>query len=419
MYDAIVIGARCAGAPTAMLLARKGCKVLLVDRATFPSDVPQGHFVHRNGPRRLDSWGLLERVKASNCPPVTSFMLDMGGHRLDGRDIADGGVPFGIAPRRVALDRILVEAAVEAGVELREGFTVDALVRDGDTVVGIRGHAGAQGSPCVERATITVGADGRNSRVARIVQAPEYECVPPLLAWFFSYWSGVAHDGLEIHVTRNCARFSAPTNDGLLLLFVAWPLADAPKPGPALEPAFMAAIDAVPEFAARLRNGRREERFYGATHLPNFLRKPYGPGWALVGDAGCHKDPFLALGCGDALRDAELLADALDAGFSGRSTMAEALADYERRRNAATLPPYRENLALARFEPPPHEQVTLLAALEHNAEDTRRFFMAREELIPPQTFFNPANLQRIVAGAARQDCPARAQHAPVVSDVRP
>src|SRR5262245_59135649 len=128
MYDAIVIGARCAGAPTAMLLARKGCKVLLVDRATFPSDVPQGHFVHRGGPCRLAAWGVLDRIKASNSPPVTSFLLESGGRRLDGRNIAEGGVPFGIAPRRAVLDRILVDAAVAAGAELRDGFTVDDLL---------------------------------------------------------------------------------------------------------------------------------------------------------------------------------------------------------------------------------------------------------------------------------------------------
>jgi flavin-dependent dehydrogenase len=127
MYDVIVIGARCAGASTAMLLARKGYKVLVVDRATFPKDIPHGHFIHRQGPQLLHRWGLLDRIVATNCPPVTSFTTDDGGITLAGRNLMVDGVAFGYGPRRIVLDKILVDAAVEAGVELREGFTVESF----------------------------------------------------------------------------------------------------------------------------------------------------------------------------------------------------------------------------------------------------------------------------------------------------
>jgi flavin-dependent dehydrogenase len=146
-------------------------------------------------------------------------------------------------------------------------------------------------------------------------------------------------------------------------------------------------------------SGRRAERFYGASDVPNFFRKPYGPGWALVGDAGCHKDPYLALGICDAFRDSELLAEAIDEGLTGRRPLDEALADYERRRNAITRPAYHENIRFAQFCLPPPEVYQLRAALRGNQADTNRFAMAREGMIPPEEFFNPENLQRIIMQA--------------------
>ena len=160
------------------------------------------------------------------------------------------------------------------------------------------------------------------------------------------------------------------------------------------------ALDAVPGVGERVRAGRREERFYGATQLPNFLRTPYGPGWALVGDAGCHKDPFMAFGICDALRDAESLAAALTDALSGARPAGEALAGYEQARNAATLPDYHLNLSMARFEPMPEQQRHLRAALRGDQDATNHFFRAIQGLVDPQTFFNDENLGRIMSAAA-------------------
>ena len=399
MHDAIVVGARCAGAPTAMLLARRGYRVLLVDRAKLASDVPHGHFIHRHGPRRLHAWGLLDRIAASGCPAVSEMTMDLGGGALTGVGLVEAGVALGYGPRRTALDRILVEAAVEAGAELAMEFSVDEYVCQGEHVVGIRGRDRLGGSRVTERAAIVIGADGRNSLLARTVRATEYEVTPPLTCWFFSYWSGVAGRALEVHVRGQRVIFAFPTSDGLFAVFVAWPAAELAAVRSNIEGQLLAVVDEVPELAGRVRGGRREERFRGATDLPNFLRRPYGPGWALVGDAGCHKDPFLALGCCDAFRDAELLTDALDAALSARQPFDEAMAGYEERRNAATLADYRENLALAQFLPPPVDQVRLLAALRGNQEATNRLFLAREGMIPPESFFNPENLGRIMGAA--------------------
>jgi flavin-dependent dehydrogenase len=399
MYDVIVIGARCAGGPTSMLLARKGYKVLLVDRAAFPSEIPHGHFIHRGGPKRLARWGLLDRIVATGCPPVLSMTVDFGDFPLTGRDLMVDDVAFGYGPRRSALDKVLVDAAVEAGVTFREGFTVEELVTDGDRVTGIRGRD-RHGAVVTEHATITVGADGRNSRVARMVQAPTYDVAPVMTCWYFSYWSGVAAMGLEIYVRGERIIFGFPTNGGLFALFVAWPAAHLSTVRADLERQFMASIAEVPGLHERVLAGRREERFLGATDLPNFFRKPYGLGWALVGDAGCHKDPYLALGICDALRDAELLTNALDDGLSGRRLLEEALMDYERQRNEATMPDYRENLFLAQFKPLPPDAYQLRGALRTSQADTNRFFLAREGLIPFETFFNRENLQRVMAEAS-------------------
>lgn len=198
-----------------------------------------------------------------------------------------------------------------------------------------------------------------------------------------------------------------PTNDGLTLVAVSWPIAEQAAVQAALDQRFMQAVDLCPSLAAAVRSGRREERFYGAANLPNFLRRPFGRGWALVGDAGCHKDPAMGFGCGDAMRDASFLADAVDEGLGGSRPLYDALAGYEQRRNEATLVDYRLNLRQASFAPPPHEEMQLIMALPGNQEAINRFFLAREGMIPPEWFFNPGNIARVIAAGS----PAPLAHA--------
>jgi flavin-dependent dehydrogenase len=395
MRDVIVVGARCAGASTAMLLARRGYKVLLVDRATFPSDLPHGHFIHRHGPRRLARWGLLDRIVATNCPAATTSIFDLGDFPLIGTELSIDGVALGYGPRRSVFDKVLVDAAVEAGVELRTAFTVDGFTTDGNRITGVRGRPQGGGAPVAEAASIVIGADGRHSRLARFVGASEYNTFPTVTCWYFSYWSGVPQRGIEIYVRPDTAIVVFPTNDSLVGVFVAWPIQRLGAVRANIEGHFMAAVDKIPELSARVRAGKREEPFRGATDLPNFYRKPFGPGWALVGDAGCHKDPILALGMCDALRDAELLAEALDEGLSGRGRLEETLQEYERLRNDTSAEDFRENLHMARFQPLPEETYQLRAALRGNPVATNQFLLARHGMIPHEAFFNAANLQRL------------------------
>jgi len=399
MFDVIIVGARCGGAATALLLARKGFKVLVVDKARFPSEVPRGHFIQRQGPELLQRWGVLDDIVNSGCPPVTRVMTDFGDFPLTGTDLVREGVAFGYGPRRRVLDSILIEAAICSGAEFRDSFSVEQYLSDGAGITGIHGRAFGGGTGISERARITIGADGRSSALARAVSATVYGQVPALTCWYFSYWSDVALDGLEIYYRDRNALFVFPTHDGLAAVFIAWPISEFTSVRQNIQASFTKALEVAPDLDARIRSGRQEERFYGTADVPNFFRKPYGPGWALVGDAAHHKDPFLALGVCDALRDADLLASAIDEGLSGREPLADALARYEQQRNAASMQLYQENLYQAQFNPVPEDVLAIRAAVRGNQEETNRFYMARQGMIPPEQFFNPENLRRLKAQA--------------------
>jgi flavin-dependent dehydrogenase len=399
-YDVIVVGARCAGASTAVLLARRGYRVLLVDRATFPSDIPRGHFIHRGGPARLQRWGLLDRILATGCPAIDTFVLDLAGFPLVGRNLVVDGVAFGCGPRRMVLDKILVDAAIEAGVEFHDRLSVDDFLTEDGRIAGISGSEGGSSAKVVARARLTIGADGRNSRLARTVAAVTYDAVPPLTCWYFSYWSGPFEKTLAIHERNRRVIFSFPTNDNLQAIFIGWPAEEFHGVRRDIDGNFLEALRGVPELAERVESGRREERFYGTADVPNFYRKPFGDGWALVGDAGRLKDPIGAHGIADALRDAEMLSDAAHEGLSGRRPIGEALAAYGAQRDAASKADYEENIRAARLAALPEATRALFAALRGRDEDTREFFLARQGLIPAERFFDPANIRRIVAESA-------------------
>ena len=319
-------------------------------------------------------------------------MIDLGDFPLPARDLTIDGVALGYGPRRKVL---LIEAAIEAGAEFRPGVLVEGYLAEENGIAGIRGRQRDSGAPLTERATITIGADGRNSGLARFVYAETYEAAPTAAVWSFSYWSGVKA-GLELYGRRRSAIFVFPPHDDLIAVFVASPINELAQVRADTDGERMRVLDDVPAIGERLRAGKREERWYGAADLPNFYRRPYGRGWALIGDAGCHKDPYLALGICDALRDIEFLVDALDEGFSGRRPIEQALGDFERRRNEASREDFAENPRLARFEPAPPELLALRAAIRGNQDAVRRLYMAREGMIPRESFFNPENMQKLM-----------------------
>jgi 2-polyprenyl-6-methoxyphenol hydroxylase-like FAD-dependent oxidoreductase len=387
-YDAIVVGARCAGSPTAMLLARKGYRVLVVDRAAFPSDTLSTHVIHAPGVAALRRWGLLDPVIASGCPPIETYSFDFGPITISGTPRPHDGLSTAYAPRRTVLDTILVSAASDAGAEVRERFTVEEIVIDDGVVVGIRGRS--EGGPTVEeRARVLIGADGRNSRVAEAVGAQLYN-QKPMLEWpYYSYWSGLPIDGFETYVRPHRGMAAIPTNDGLTLVIVGWPYAEANEFKRNPEGNCLATLELVPDLAARVREATRVERFHGGAS-PNYFRRPYGPGWALVGDAGYNKDPITAQGISDAFRDAELCAAALDDVFAGRRSFDESLAAFHHARDSQVLPMYEFTTDLARLEPPPPEVQQLLGSIAGNQPAMNDFVSVTAGTLSPVEFFGAA-----------------------------
>jgi 2-polyprenyl-6-methoxyphenol hydroxylase-like FAD-dependent oxidoreductase len=399
MFDAIVVGARCAGSPLAMLLARRGYRVAVVDRAAFPSDTISTHILWPHGAEMLDRWSLLSRLAATHVPPICRAMsFDVGPFALRGSvpDANDGR--GGYCPRRTVLDALLVNAAAEAGADIREQFIVEDLVVDAGVVTGIRGRT-ASGAAVEERARIVIGADGVHSLVAKRVRAREYDTEPVLACGYYSYFADVEQQDIELYVRDRCAFACAPTHDGLHMLVVNWPGADFEAVRADVEGHVARAIDTAPEFAARLRAGRRADRWYGAAGVPNYFRTPYGDGWALAGDAGYCRDPITAQGISDAFADAESLARAIDDGSSGRRPIAEAMASHESTRNDRVRAMYGFTQHLAALEPPPPEMQQLFGALRGNRDATNAFFSAITGAISIGEFMSPANVARIVAAA--------------------
>ena len=396
MYDAIVVGARCAGSPTAMLLARAGHRVLVVDRATFPSDTLSTHFLHLSGVALLAEWGLLEAVRRSGCPELREFVFDVGPVRLTGSPEPAGDVAGMFCCRRTVLDQILVEEAEAAGAEIRQGFTVETVLQQAGRVVGIVGRD-AGGRRVTEYSRIVIGADGRRSLVARAVDAAEYDTVAPVAGYFYSYWSGLVAPRVEFYPRDGRVAGVLPTNDGLSCLFVGARQADFPVFRADPERFMTEVFDSIPELGARVRAGRREERLRGVGDLRNFFRRPWGDGWALVGDAGCHKDPILGHGISDAFRDAASLAAAVDRGLSGAEPVTDALAGYEQQRNAVEIPRYQYSLDHAALAPATPEITGLFTALAANPDQTRRFFGTYAGTVPIAEFMSDANLEQILA----------------------
>ncbi len=395
MYDAIVVGARCAGSPTAMLLARKGYRVLLVDRASFPSDTISTHIVWPTGVARLKRWGLLEKIRASNCPAMRKLTLDVGPFALTGSPPPADGTSEFFAPRRTVLDTILVDAAVEAGAELRESCSVEEIMTDGGRVTGIRCSVKG-GASFTETSSIVIGADGRHSIVADAVKAPEYNAKPPLTCWYYTYWSGISAEGPEFYTRPGRAFGLIPTNDGLVCLPVAWTYKEFKQYRADIEGNYLKTLELAPALYERVRQGERKDRFVGTADLPNFFRKPNGPGWALVGDAAYHKDPIAAQGISDAFRGADALAEALDAGFSGREPLETALERLEHKRNEEAMAMYEFTCQWATLDPPPPVMQQLFAALRGNEAETNRFIGTLAGTVPIPEFFSPENMQRVI-----------------------
>ena len=266
-------------------------------------------------------------------------------------------------------------AGAGAGAEARFGVSVRGLLVEDGRVTGVHGPG------LHERAHLVIGADGRNSTVAREAGAQVYEDRGTLTCAYYSYWSGVPLDGVELYPRPGRFIVTSPTHDGRNVVIVLFPQREFEAVRADIEGAFTASVAMAPGLAERLRTGTRVEPFRGTRLLPNHFRSAAGPGWALVGDAGHHKDPILALGISDAFLQAELLAEAVASGD---------LTAYARRRDELARPGFESTVEFAALAPPSDEQQALFALLRGDQEQTDRFFGVFAGTVAPQDFFSAA-----------------------------
>ena len=277
---------------------------------------------------------------------------------------------------------------------------MESLVVEDGRVVGIRGHSKGGGT-VTELARIVIGADGRYSLVADAVGAQEYNVKPQLQVSYYTYWSGLPMSGRFETAIRPGVGYAAwPTNDDLTLVIAGRSIDEFDAVRRDIEGTYLETLEiAAPAFADRVRAAKREERFVG-TSVRGYLRKPFGAGWALVGDAGYNKDFITAQGIHDAFRDAELCATALDEAFAGRRSFENALGDYQARRDAQVLPMYEFTAELAALGPPPPERQQLLSAVSRSQEAMDGFARVAAGVTSPAEFFSAENAERILATAA-------------------
>ena len=360
-HDVVVVGARAAGAATALLLARLGHDVVVVDRTELPSDTISTHQLARTGMVALQRWGLLDEVIASGAPAIRQVTFHTIGDPGQPpkppvtRAIKDkSGVDCLAAPRRWVLDTLVARAAQHAGATIRYGVTVNGVLRDrSGRVVGVRGYD-ERDQPVELRARFVVGADGLGSRVARSVGAERIADRGAPGAVLYAYYAGLPWPGIEFVTRTGSFAGVFPTHHGEAAIWVCLPSATAlaARKGRSADAAFAALLErAAPELADRLRDAARTSPVRGMLRAPNQIRRGIGPGWALVGDAAYHRDPVSGHGLSDAYRDAELLAVALDAALTGAVEEREALAGYEQARLRESAEIFDLTCALAQYPP--------------------------------------------------------------------
>lgn len=385
MYDVIVVGARCAGAPTAMLFARAGYRVLMVDRARFPRDTMSTLYIHQPGVAILQRWGLLGAVAGTGCPPMDRASYQVADVRLEGCSWPVDGISAAYAPRRYLLDRILADAAVAAGAEFREQCTVDDLLFEGDRVVGVTVRTAAGRSE--ERARLVVGADGMRSKVAALAGIPVVSEDPLLTCAYYTFWSGLP-TGFEVYQSTGRWVGFVPTNDGLTLVGTYFPQSEFDTIRADVQRSYLGNVSAVaPGLEERLAAATQEDRIYGTGEQRNFFRQASGPGWALVGDAGHHKDSITGKGITDAFRQATALTQCVADGLQDRPRLDAALGRFARERDALLMDGYQDTLATAELQP--RRRLGLLRSIADDPVMIERFFSTVSGACPSSELITP------------------------------
>jgi len=393
--DVLIVGTRCAGAPLAMLLARMGHRAVAVDRVQFPSDTVSTHFMWPRTTSFLQKWGLLEKLAATGCPAIERVTADYGPVAVSGRPSPVEGTGIMYCPRRTILDLMLVEAARGAGAEIREATTFREVITEGDRIVGAH-LQDSEGRFTDVQATIVVGADGMWSSVARAVGTPTDMHHDSLTCGYYAYWRGVPTQGVEFYVRSGRDILVFPTHEELTCIWAGKSHGEWSGYRTNVEDTYRAIISLAPDLARRIERAEQASPFRGTSKLPNFYRRSFGKGWALVGDAAYHRDPLPGMGIGDAFLGAQLLADAIDEGLAGKTDLDAALATYQSAFRARTMPVFEYTVRAAGLKDP-SAMLALYEKIAQSSEETTRFMDVLAGAADFRQFFTPSNISRLLA----------------------
>lgn len=369
-YDALIVGGRAAGASLALLLARQGRRVIVADRDEFPSDTMSTHFMNLAAVGALKRLGVLDDVLAAKFRRITRHRTWIDDCCFEG----PAGPPgtFSLCPRRIVLDSVLIEHAVKAGARFEQRTRANELLYESGLVVGAVLQT-TGGERREVRARVVIGADGRSSRVAEWVGAHQYDAVPALRPLYYGYFHGIeprTEATLEIMYGGDQIGFLFPMREGEDCVALELQPEDFDDFRSDHAAAFDARVRRLPEMARRMQNAHLEGKLIGLKGIDNYFRKPYGPGWALTGDAGYLKDPSTGTGMGDALEQAFMLAEALGTWFDGADWEA-AMSAFQQRRDQTMKPMYDITLDSTRMRDVGPAEQALLKALFVSPSTTR------------------------------------------------
>jgi flavin-dependent dehydrogenase len=333
--DVVVVGARCAGSPLGAMLARAGLRVAVLEQASFPRDTLSTHCLQAGALASLDRLGVTDEVRATGAPYLRYFDLRQDDFEARVEIPQRRGDVGGIASvRRLLLDPILAEAAERAGAHVRMETRVTGLLEDRGRVAGVRETRNRSEKPL--QARLVVGADGRNSTIARLVGARRYNVVPNERFAYWAFFEGAkwSRESFLFHRWSDRLVFGGYADSGLFQVIVVPQLSELPRFREDLEGSFMDHARSCPPMDSALAYARRVGKFFGLLRWEGFFREACGPGWVLIGDAGHFKDPTPAAGIQDALRQAETLAPVIAAGIGeSPSDLDEAVSQWGRWRD--------------------------------------------------------------------------------------
>jgi 2-polyprenyl-6-methoxyphenol hydroxylase-like FAD-dependent oxidoreductase len=409
-FDVIIVGGRVAGSTLASLLGAGGLSVLLLERATFPSDTLSTHVIYGDSFgiwERIGAWGAIERIGSEKLWGI-SWIRD-GRPDIRGRFWPVRGHDYSLCIRRVLLDAVLFTNAAEtAGVTAIQGARVTELLRDGSRVTGIRyeipdGSGGSKRSSASAR--LVAGCDGRRSLVARSVGASQYVTEPPINFAFYTYVEGVdpgpePEPMFEIWESDPIGGtpMLAQCDAGIWMAIVYLPQEGFDAFRSRKDDNFWKAMDSDPRVGPRLRAGRQVKPIRGGGDFVNFIREPIGEGWVLVGDAGQHKDPIFGQGIGDAVRSAESLADRVLEAESTGADWSSALARFRIERDLDLVPNFQWMIQGKPAGLTEGDFGSIVDRLGDDAQQGERFINVFSHAVSGAEFFGRLNASRLLGG---------------------